>query len=390
MADIPIVVVAYNRIESLKRILGSLLQAEYPDQGTELIISIDRGDNADVLDYANAFSWPFGEKQVIYQEENLGLKRHILKCGGLTRAHDGIILLEDDLYVSPDFYRYALECYDFVADKPEIAGVALYNHRLSQLTEKVFEPLEDGFDNWYYQYACSWGQMWTRKQWAAFSAWFEENMDYDFAASKKIPAHVKDWGKNSWLKYHIAYTVENNLFFLYPRVARTTCFSDAGVNFSYKINWFQVPLMQSDRPRPLCLSTLRQSQAVYDAWMENLWLRCALDREDLCVDLYGAKEEWEGKRYLLTSAYVENAKVLQSWGRDMRPQEWNVLENIPGDRIRLYALTENSCKQPLSRKQREEDAEYFIRGISYPYKKTIFAMFIQESVSKLRKKLHFA
>ena len=117
MADIPIVVVAYNRIESLKRILGSLLQAEHPDQGTELIISIDRGDNADVLDYANAFSWPFGEKQVIYQEENLGLKRHILKCGGLTRAHDGIILLEDDLYVSPDFYRYALECYDFVADK---------------------------------------------------------------------------------------------------------------------------------------------------------------------------------------------------------------------------------------------------------------------------------
>ena len=176
MADIPIVVVAYNRIESLKRILGSLLQAEYPAQGAELIISIDRGDNADVLDYARAFSWPFGEKQVIYQEKNLGLKAHILKCGGLTQAHDGIILLEDDLYVSPDFYRYALECYDFVADKPEIAGVALYNHRLSQLTEKVFEPLEDGFDNWYFRYACSWGQMWTKAQWAAFSAWLAENL----------------------------------------------------------------------------------------------------------------------------------------------------------------------------------------------------------------------
>ena len=72
------------------------------------------------------------------------------------------------------------------------------------------------------------------------------------------------------------------------------------------------------------------------------------------------------------------------------PALYDVLENIPGDRIRLYALTENSCKQPLSRKQREEDAEYFIRGISYPYKKTIFAMFIQESVAKLRKKMHLA
>ena len=41
MADIPIVVVAYNRIESLKRILGSLLQAEYPAQHKECCITAD-------------------------------------------------------------------------------------------------------------------------------------------------------------------------------------------------------------------------------------------------------------------------------------------------------------------------------------------------------------
>ena len=231
MADLPIVVVAYNRMDSLKRILGSLLRGEYP-QEAPLIISIDRGDNQALLDYARAFSWPFGPKQVIYQEENLGLKRHILKCGGLTQAHDGIILLEDDLYVSPDFYRYALECLAFVEGKDEIAGVGLYNHRLSQLTERVFEPIEDGFDNWYFQYACSWGQMWTQRQWRLFSDWLETNGDYDFATSPKIPEHIREWGKHSWLKYHIAFTIETNRFFLYPRVARTTCFSDAGVNFA--------------------------------------------------------------------------------------------------------------------------------------------------------------
>ena len=388
MADIPIVVVAYNRIDSLKRILGSLLKAEYP-MPAKLIISIDRGDNADVLSFAEAFSWPFGEKQVIYQEKNLGLKAHILKCGNLTQQHDGIILLEDDLYVSPDFYRYAQECYAFVLGKSRIAGVALYNHRLSQLTEKVFEPLDDGFDNWYFQYACSWGQLWTREQWAAFQIWLEQNGDYDFAASPRIPAHIKGWGKNSWLKYHIAYTIEENKLFLYPRIARTTCFSDAGVNFSYKMNWFQVPLMQGGRGRPLCLSEPEQSRAVYDAWMENLWLRKALNRDSLCIDLYGSKEHFEGKKYLLSSAPVENARVVERFGREMRPQEWNVLEKVPGDRIRLYELTPSSRKQPISRADRKEDAEYFIRGISYPYKKTIFAMFTQETVAKLRKKLHF-
>ena len=390
MADIPVVVVAYNRLDSLKRILGSLLQAEYPAEGAELIISIDRGDNRDVLEYAQGFCWPFGEKSVLYQEKNLGLKAHILQCGGLTRSHDGIILLEDDLYVSPDFYRYALECYAFVREDARIAGVALYNHRLSQLTEKVFEPLEDGFDNWYFQYACSWGQMWTREQWKLFESWLSQNKDYDFAASPKIPDHIKQWGKHSWLKYHIAYTVEENKFFLYPRVARTTCFSDPGVNFSFRMNWFQVPLQQGGRPRGLCLSRLEQSGAVYDAWMENLWLRKALGRESLCVDLYGSKTVFEGKKYLLTSSSVENAKLLESYSREMRPQEWNVLEKLPGDTLRLYELTAVSRKRPASAAEREENAEYFIRGISYPYKKTIFSMFVRESVIKIRKKLHLA
>ena len=86
---------------------------------------------------------------------------------------------------------------------------------------------------------------------------------------------------------------------------------------------------------------------------------------------------------------MENARVVERFGREMRPQEWNVLEKVPGDRIRLYELTPSSRKQPISKADRKEDAEYFIRGISYPYKKTIFAMFTQETVAKLRKKLHF-
>ena len=41
MANIPIVVVAYDRLHSLKRITDSLLQAEYP-QGAELIPGVLR------------------------------------------------------------------------------------------------------------------------------------------------------------------------------------------------------------------------------------------------------------------------------------------------------------------------------------------------------------
>ena len=386
MADIPIVVVAYNRLESLKRILASLSRGEYPREPVELIISIDRGDNQEVLQYADAFPWPHGEKRVIYRPENLGLKRHILTCGDLTQDHDGIILLEDDLVVSPDFYRYAQECCTFVQGQDRIAGVALYNHRLSQLTEKVFEPLEDGFDNWYFRYACSWGQMWTKEQWALFKAWFTEHSDYDFAASAKIPEHIKDWGKNSWLKYHIAFCIETDRFFLYPRVARTTCFSDAGVNFSESENTFQVPLMAAGRTGALRLSHLEESKAVYDQWMENLFLSRFLGK-DACIDLYGAKTDFEGKNYLLTTSGVEGGKVICSFGREMRPQEWNVLGEVPGDVIRLYQLSPNAKKLPRTRSSRVEDAQYYIRGISYPYKKDIISLFLRETGKKLRRKL---
>lgn len=386
MADIPIVVVAYNRLESLKRILASLSRGEYPREPVELIISIDRGDNQEVLQYAEAFPWPHGEKRVIYRPENLGLKRHILTCGDLTQDHDGIILLEDDLVVSPDFYRYAQECCTFVQGQDRIAGVALYNHRLSQLTEKVFEPLEDGFDNWYFRYACSWGQMWTKEQWALFKAWLMAHSDYDFAASAKIPEHIKDWGKHSWLKYHIAFCIETDRFFLYPRVARTTCFSDAGVNFSESENTFQVPLMAAGRTGALRLSHLEESKAVYDQWMENLFLSRFLGK-DACIDLYGAKTDFEGKNYLLTTSGVEGGKVICSFGREMRPQEWNVLGEVPGDVIRLYQLSPNAKKLPRTRSSRVEDAQYYIRGISYPYKKDIISLFLRETGKKLRRKL---
>lgn len=386
MAELPVVVVAYNRLDSLKRILASLLRARYPQEPVKLIVSIDRGDNREVLEYAQAFSWPFGQKQVLYREENLGLKRHILTCGDLTQSHDGIILLEDDLVVSPDFYRYAQECFRFVRGKDSIAGVALYNHRLSQLTEKVFEPLEDGFDNWYFRYACSWGQLWTKEQWALFRAWLRENEDYDFGGTPRIPEHIRHWGKHSWLKYHIAFCIETNRLFLYPRVARSTCFSDPGVNFSESENTFQVPLMTDARREPLRLSGPEESMAVYDQWMENEKLGVFL-RKDVCVDLYGAKTWFEDKPYLLTSSVLEGGEEIASWGRQMRPQEWNVLAEVPGKDIRLYRLAPGAKKRGSTRETRAADAGYYIRGISYPYKKAILTLFLQETGKKIRRKL---
>ena len=92
----------------MKRLLNSLVRAEYKD-AVKLIISIDGNGTPEVCKYAEQFDWPHGEKDVICHKKNMGLRLHILFCGGLTKQYDGIILLEDDLYVSAWFYQYATE-----------------------------------------------------------------------------------------------------------------------------------------------------------------------------------------------------------------------------------------------------------------------------------------
>ena len=66
---VAIICVGYNRIKSMKRLLGSLLKAVYPSKDTEL------------YEYVKEFEWPFGRKYVNIQEKRLGLKDHIYQCG---------------------------------------------------------------------------------------------------------------------------------------------------------------------------------------------------------------------------------------------------------------------------------------------------------------------
>lgn len=181
-----IVVVAYNRPQSLKRILKFIGNAKYPDKNVPLIISIDKGDNEEVLNIANDFVWEYGEKIVDYQKENLKLRKHILKCGNWSKKFGSVIILEDDLIVSPYFYAYAQKALSFSTDKHYIGGISLYNHRWNVNVSEPFEISDDPFDNWYFQFASSWGEAWTKEQWISFLEWYEKNESKDLHSICRI------------------------------------------------------------------------------------------------------------------------------------------------------------------------------------------------------------
>ena len=298
----PIVVVAYNRPRSLDRLLSSIADASYPEN-TSLIISIDKApENDDVIKIARDFNWSFGEKTIKIHESNLGLRRHVLFCASYAEYFGSVVVLEDDLYVSPSFYYYAQEALEFSLKKKYIAGISLYSHCFNVHSRTNFAALDDGYDNWYFQFASSWGQAWTWNQLQEFLGWYEDIGSIE--PNSLMPQNVTSWSDRSWLKYYIAFLVEKNKYFLYPKKALSTNFSDKGAHIERDSTTYQVDLFLGKK-RHYLFSELSASRSVYDAFFENQGLNSilGLDKKELTVDLYATKPLGE-TRYLLSSQTI--------------------------------------------------------------------------------------
>ncbi len=347
-----IVVIGYDRIRSLKRLLRSIGEARYPDREIPLVISLDAGGGPGVAEAAEEFSWKYGEKRVIRREERLGLRTHVLSCGDFTEEFGSIIMLEDDLFVSPEFYSFASAALSFTAEDPGTGGVSLYNHRFNVFARLPFEPLDDGYDNWYFRFASSWGQAWTRDQWQGFRAWLAEH-DGEDLHGEGMPSDAAEWGKSSWLKYAVRYLVDMEKFFLYPRISYTTNFFDAGEHVKTPVTDLQVPLRLGER-REYLFSRPEESGACYDAYFENLLLPES-------ADLYGLKLRDGQPLKKVYSTQVLPYRVTESFGLELRPLEANILFSVPGNRIFLYDLTE---KAEGAKEEKGILEQYFYPGMN--------------------------
>src|SRR5688572_567824 len=119
--SIAIVIVTYNRSWSLTRLLGSIANANFEGYSDiDLIISIDSGGESEVKKIAADFNWSYGVKTILMQKINLGLRKHILLCGDLTQNYGNIILLEDDCFVSPNFYDFASQALKYYGRDDQI------------------------------------------------------------------------------------------------------------------------------------------------------------------------------------------------------------------------------------------------------------------------------
>lgn len=328
-----IVIVTYNRPDSLKRLLNSVLSAYYSAyRDIPLIISIDGGGNKDVAAVAEAVDWKYGQKEVIKYPANMGLRRHIISCGDLSHKYGSVIILEDDCFVSRNYYDFAFKALNFYSEDKRIAGISLYSYKYNENALLPFCALNDSNDVFFMQVPSSLGQVWTKKQWKRFKEYYK--MKPIISEVDKLPEKVKNWPESSWKKYFYKYILENKLYFVYPSISYATNFGNIGTHTSNEISTWQVPLELGSKNNSFNFVTFDESYNKYDCYFELLTdcLRYygVEVNNNCCIDLYGTKQfELFDCEYALSLKKCKNS--IRSYGGVLFPFVQNLIYEIQGE-----------------------------------------------------------
>ena len=262
-----IAIPAFNRPRALARLLRSLNAARFPQDAPVplyfVLDSLEKGEpDPEVLLLAQDFSWNRGPKHILTAETALGLRGNILRCGDLTERHAGLIVLEDDLWVSPAFYEAAQQLLDRYMDVPKVGAASLYSFRYNEHARRPFTPLNDGSDAFFVQSSSSWGQVWWESAWKPFRDFLDEGTK---PCSGAYPEDIDRW-VHSWKKDHIRFLVDRDWFSVVPRASFTTNMGSEGQNHASLPHLLQANLASCAGLSRL--PALEDSKAVYDAFFE--------------------------------------------------------------------------------------------------------------------------
>lgn len=338
-----IVAVGYNRPDSLKRLLRSLESADYPSDDIDLIVSIDKSSKQqDVIRAADEVPWSHGTRTIRAFDQRQGLRRHVIQCGDLSQKYGAVIILEDDLLVSPSFYHYTFQALNHYYEDDRICGIALYRHWWNGYGSLPFMPCRNEYDTFCGQFSITWGQCWSDRQWRAFKKWYLEKENSLPDQNQRLPNSILHWGSQSWGKYFVSYIVETEKYYVVPYTAMSTNFSEVGQHNNIVDTSYQVPLLEGIK-KEYCFPKFDDS-IKYDVFFERVFADdvciAGIHAGDICVNLNGTKPSALGRKYLLSTKKPDR-EVIASFGISMRPIDSNITQETEGSGIFLSVAPES-------------------------------------------------
>jgi hypothetical protein len=192
MSFAPVVLFTYNRPWHTEQTLNALMQNQLADQSTLFIHCDGPKDGAtgeqlekiqEVRKVVRKQKW-CKDVFVIEQDKNLGLSKSIISNVTKTINQYGkIIVLEDDLIISPVFLKYMNTGLDVFEDDPEIASINGWMVPIKRMPQYF---LQRGGD--------CWGWATWREKWKLF----EEDASLLYEKLMSSPDYLKDYD-SSWL-----------------------------------------------------------------------------------------------------------------------------------------------------------------------------------------------
>ncbi|KAK9111535.1 hypothetical protein Scep_019054 [Stephania cephalantha] len=249
---------AFDRLPALSRCLRSLSAAHYDADRVNLHIFIDHfppiQNKAEVLEdklnvshrilyFVDGFSWGFGEKLVHYRTGNAGLQGQWLEAWWPTSDDDFVFVVEDDLEVSPLYYRFLKGLilnyyYNSSNFSPLVYGASLQRPRF--VPGKHGNKLNVSSDTriFLYQLVGTWGQLLFPKPWKEFRLWYDTHKAKDIKPILEgmvTTGWYKRMGERIWTPWFIKFIHSRGYFnlctnFLHER-ALSVSHRDAGVNY---------------------------------------------------------------------------------------------------------------------------------------------------------------
>lgn len=157
-----IVILAFNRPEHVKRLMATLERnPEFFDLPVLAFVDGPRDDNDSHLvgEVAEILRQARAEGQVTQRSSNLGVAASVTSAvTAALSVHDRVIVLEDDLEVSPHFLKYMIDGLDFYEQDPRVASIHGYTIR----TRDVPTP------TYFLRGSDCWGWATWRRSWANY------------------------------------------------------------------------------------------------------------------------------------------------------------------------------------------------------------------------------
>lgn len=266
----PICLFVYNRLKVTQMTVRAL-QKNYLALESDLVIFSDGAKNEAGKEKVNAVRRyihtikGFKSVTVVEAPQNKGLGTSIIEGVSQTvKTYGKTIVLEDDLYTTPNFLDYMNQALDFYQNHPNIISICGYGLKIKR---------PENYTSYFYLYgrSSSWGWATWQDQWETvdweIKDWEEFKSDkkaikafnYNGSDMFRMLKSVVEGGGNTWAIRFCYAQFKQKKYSLMPFTSfvENMGFDTEGTNTKYRFSRFKTQMNSEPREISILIQTLR-------------------------------------------------------------------------------------------------------------------------------------